>query len=142
MYHICSVYIYPLNGYQELNSFEEPCFTLVATITSFAREINLYIYIYMYIYICSQSNKITGRDILTHDKATTNKARSPLSNAIFIVSKTHHQFTYNISFNEFLFCCNDILTCSKTHYTFTCNIVSMNCYSVATTFFFSYSCRQ
>ena len=26
MYHICFVYIYPLNGYQELNSFEGPCF--------------------------------------------------------------------------------------------------------------------
>ena len=39
MYHICFVYIYPLNGYRELNSFEEPCFTLVATITSFAREL-------------------------------------------------------------------------------------------------------
>ena len=36
MYHICFVYIYPLNGY---NSFEEPCFTLVATITSLAREL-------------------------------------------------------------------------------------------------------
>ena len=40
MYHICFVYIYPLNGYWELNLFEEPCFTLVATITSLARELN------------------------------------------------------------------------------------------------------
>ena len=39
-YQICFVYIYPFNGYRELNSFEEPCFTLVATITSFARELN------------------------------------------------------------------------------------------------------
>ena len=34
------VYIYPLDGYRELNSIEEPCFTLVATITSLARELN------------------------------------------------------------------------------------------------------
>ena len=40
MYHICFVYIYPLNGYREVNSFEEPCFTLVANITSLARELN------------------------------------------------------------------------------------------------------
>ena len=44
MYHICFFfvffYIYLLNGYWELNSFEEPCFTLVANITSFARELN------------------------------------------------------------------------------------------------------
>ena len=39
MYHICFVYIYPLNGYRELNSFEEPCFTLVTTITSLATEL-------------------------------------------------------------------------------------------------------
>ena len=26
------VYIYPLNGYQELNSYEEPCITLVANL--------------------------------------------------------------------------------------------------------------
>ena len=31
MYHICFVYIYPLNGYRELNLFEEPFFTLEAT---------------------------------------------------------------------------------------------------------------
>ena len=30
MYHICFVYIYQLNGYRELNLFEEACFTLVA----------------------------------------------------------------------------------------------------------------
>ena len=40
MYHNCFVYIYPLNSYRELNSFEEPCFTLVANITSLARELN------------------------------------------------------------------------------------------------------
>ena len=45
------------NGNRELNSFEEPCFTLVATITSLAREINptvvgVYIYIYIYMYVC------------------------------------------------------------------------------------------
>ena len=34
------VYIYPLNGYREVDSFEEPCFTLVATITSLATELN------------------------------------------------------------------------------------------------------
>ena len=40
------VYIYPLNGYRELDSYEEPCFMLGATITSFARELNpIYIYI-------------------------------------------------------------------------------------------------
>ena len=38
--HISVVYIYLLNGYRELNLFEEPCFTLVATITSLARELN------------------------------------------------------------------------------------------------------
>ena len=59
MYHICFVCIYPLNGYRELNSFEEPCFMLVATITSFAREPNptevgehtCEIYVCMYVYI-------------------------------------------------------------------------------------------
>ena len=40
MYHICFVCIYPLNGYRELNSFEEPCFMVVATITFLAREFN------------------------------------------------------------------------------------------------------
>ena len=40
MYYICFVYVYPLNGYRELNSFEEPCFTLVVTITFLARELN------------------------------------------------------------------------------------------------------
>ena len=34
------VYIYPPNYYRELNSFEEHCFPLVATITSFVRELN------------------------------------------------------------------------------------------------------
>ena len=41
MYHICFDYIYPLNGYRELNSFEEPCFKLVTTITSLARQLSL-----------------------------------------------------------------------------------------------------
>ena len=67
MYHICFVYIYLLKGYRELDSFEEPWFTLVATITSLARELNptrvgehiyttkqslyiIYIYIHIYIY--------------------------------------------------------------------------------------------
>ena len=40
MYHIYFVYLYQLNGYWELNSFEEPCFTEVATITSFTSELN------------------------------------------------------------------------------------------------------
>ena len=40
MHHICFVYIHPLNGNQEFNSFEEPCLTQVATITSFAWELN------------------------------------------------------------------------------------------------------
>ena len=34
------VYIYPLNSYRELNSFEEPYLTRVATVTSFARVLN------------------------------------------------------------------------------------------------------
>ena len=63
MYHICFVYTYPFNGYRELNSFEESCFMLVATITSLTRELNptgveehIYcIYIYIYIYICTDS---------------------------------------------------------------------------------------
>ena len=38
--HLFFVYIYPLNGYRELNSFEEPCITLVATITSHTWELN------------------------------------------------------------------------------------------------------
>ena len=33
-------YIYLLNGYRELNSFEEPCLTQVSTVTPFAREVN------------------------------------------------------------------------------------------------------
>ena len=40
MYHVCFVYIYSLNGYRELSSFEEPYFTLEATITALARELN------------------------------------------------------------------------------------------------------
>ena len=82
MYHFCFVYIYTLNGYQVLNSFEEFCITWVETGNSFARvhrpEIQchrmsfstyiiqtqiymlclrhcflfIYIYIYIYIYIC------------------------------------------------------------------------------------------
>ena len=38
-------YVYPLNGYQELNSFEGPCLMWVANVSSFARELNIYIYI-------------------------------------------------------------------------------------------------
>ena len=38
--HLFCLHIYPLNGYRELNSFEEPWFMLVATVTSFAREVN------------------------------------------------------------------------------------------------------
>ena len=41
------VYIYPRNGYRELNSFEEPCFTLVATITYWMHHVYIYIYIYI-----------------------------------------------------------------------------------------------
>ena len=55
---ITFVYIYPLNGYQELNSFEEPSFTLVATITSLVRELtppgvgeHIYCHLCIYIYI-------------------------------------------------------------------------------------------
>ena len=41
MNHICFVYIYPLNGYRELNSYEEPCiYANGNAITSFARELN------------------------------------------------------------------------------------------------------
>ena len=49
-------YIYLLNDYRELNSYEEPCITLVETITSLARELNptgvggAYIYIYIVIH--------------------------------------------------------------------------------------------
>ena len=79
MYRICFVYIYPLNGFRELNSFEEPCLTRVTTITSFAthvgrgayivihrQTVSLYhnsnTYIYIYIYSCSSyySSKFTG----------------------------------------------------------------------------------
>ena len=55
------VYIDPLNGYRELNSYEEPCIDANGNaITSFARELNptgagehihIVIYIYIYIYI-------------------------------------------------------------------------------------------
>ena len=47
------------HSHEETNAseFEKPCFTLVASITSFARELNLtgageHIYIYIYIYMC------------------------------------------------------------------------------------------
>ena len=58
-------YIYPLNGYRELNSFEEPCFTLVATITSLTRELNPtgvgeHIYIYIYMKIIEKSSVLMG----------------------------------------------------------------------------------
>ena len=53
------VYIYQLNDYRELDSYEEPfIYTNGNTITSFARELNptgvgehIYIYIYIYIYV-------------------------------------------------------------------------------------------
>ena len=48
--HLFLFSIYPLNGYRELNSFEEPCFTLVATITSLARELYIFIFIFIFIY--------------------------------------------------------------------------------------------
>ena len=77
MYHICFVYIYPLNGYRELNSFEEPCFMLVAIITPFTRELNptgvgehIYCHpqtdcfiVYIYIYISSSSSCAASMDI-------------------------------------------------------------------------------
>ena len=73
MYHISFVYIYLLNDYQELNSFEEPCFTLVATITSLARELNptgvgehIYIYIYIYIYMHTHMYACIGRSLLAY----------------------------------------------------------------------------
>ncbi len=40
MYYICFVHVYPLNCNRELNSFDEPRLTRVATITSFAVEFN------------------------------------------------------------------------------------------------------
>ena len=66
------VYIYPLNGYRELDSYEEPCiYANGNTITSFARELNptvvgeyIYIYIYIYIYCHPQTNLF--RSIRTH----------------------------------------------------------------------------
>ena len=54
------VYIYPLNGYRGLDSYEEPCiYANGNTITSFARELNPtvvgeYIYIYIFIVIHRQ----------------------------------------------------------------------------------------
>ena len=58
---ITIVYIHPLNGYWELNSYEEPCiYANGNAITSFARElspmgvgehIHIVIHIYIYIYI-------------------------------------------------------------------------------------------
>ena len=58
--------VYPLNGYRELNSFEEPCFTLVATIISLA----IYIYIYIYIFggVLRAENRI-GDPSFNHDEA-------------------------------------------------------------------------
>ena len=50
-------YIYPLNGYQELDSYEEPCiYANGNTFISLARELNPtgvgeYIYIYIYIHL-------------------------------------------------------------------------------------------
>ena len=58
---IVIVYIYPLNGYRELDSYEEPCiYANGNTFTSFARELNptgVGEHIYIYIYIQDSSNK-------------------------------------------------------------------------------------
>ena len=64
MYHICCFfYIYPLNGYQELNSFEESCITLVATITFLGRELKL---------------TEVGEDIHCHPHASVNLEINPI----------------------------------------------------------------
>ena len=60
-------YIYTLNGYGEIDSYEEPCiYANGNTITSFARELksigvgeHIYIYIYIYIYILSSTCHIS-----------------------------------------------------------------------------------
>ena len=60
---IVIVYIFPLNGYWELESNEEPCiYANGKTITSFAWELNPtgvgeHIYIYIYIYILSSTDR-------------------------------------------------------------------------------------
>ena len=66
------VYIYPLNSYWVINSFEKPCYTRVATITSFAREVNSTwlgsIYKSLYIYIWFESKEFVG-DIFKQARA-------------------------------------------------------------------------
>ena len=58
MYHFCFIYIYTLNGYWELNSFDELCITWVATGNSFAWLLNpLWGRIYIYIYVCCRSRE-------------------------------------------------------------------------------------
>ena len=75
---IVIIYIYPLNGYRELDSYEEPCiYANGKTITSFARELNpkgvgehiyiychpqtdLFRYIYIYIYIYPTLSPLEG----------------------------------------------------------------------------------
>ena len=59
---IVIVYIYPLNGYRELDSFEEPCiYANGNTITSFARELNpTEVGEYIYIYIIHNIHKHTN----------------------------------------------------------------------------------
>ena len=53
---IVVVYIYPLNGYRELDSYEELAYTLMATLQGLGSiYIYIYIYIYLFIYICSQA---------------------------------------------------------------------------------------
>ena len=55
---IVIVYIFPLNGYRELNSYEEPCiYANGNTVTSFARELNPtgvgdHIYIVIHRWMC------------------------------------------------------------------------------------------
>ena len=75
MHQICFVYIFPHNSYRELNSFEETCFTLVATIT---RELNptevgkhIYIYIYIYMFIYNYMDAPRGRWLSVPRKSKT-----------------------------------------------------------------------
>ena len=52
MNHNVIVYIYPLNDYRELDSYEELCiYANGSTITSFSRELNLTGVIYLSIYV-------------------------------------------------------------------------------------------
>ena len=50
---IVFVYIYPLNGYQELDSYVESCIMLVANhLLHWLESSTLYIYIYIYMCVC------------------------------------------------------------------------------------------